>query len=150
MRAPDRTRISADPGGRLYPVLPPLHRRAAAGGERRAHHKRRQLRRFPDAAVAHPQSPQRPSFPEPPRRQPVKPVTVSTLREMKRRGEKIACLPAYDYSFASLLDRAGVDMIMVGDSLGMVIQGHDTTLPVSVADMVYHSRCVARGVNRAR
>ncbi len=79
----------------------------------------------------------------------MKPVTVSTLREMKRRGEKIACLTAYDYSFASLLDRAGVDMIMVGDSLGMVIQGHDTTLPVSIADMVYHSRCVARGVDRA-
>ncbi len=79
----------------------------------------------------------------------MKPVTVSTLREMKRRGEKITCLTAYDYSFASLLDRAGVDMIMVGDSLGMVMQGHDTTLPVSVADMVYHSRCVARGVDRA-
>ena len=79
----------------------------------------------------------------------MKPVTVSTLREMKRRGEKITCLTAYDYSFASLLDRAGVDMIMVGDSLGMVMQGHDTTLPVSVADMVYHSRCVARGVERA-
>jgi len=79
----------------------------------------------------------------------VKPVTVSTLREMKRRGEKITCLTAYDYSFASLLDRAGVDMIMVGDSLGMVMQGHDTTLPVSVADMAYHSRCVARGVERA-
>lgn len=79
----------------------------------------------------------------------MKPVTISTLREMKRRGEKITCLTAYDYSFASLLDRAGVDMIMVGDSLGMVMQGHDTTLPVSVADMVYHSRCVARGVERA-
>ncbi|MDO8597445.1 MAG: 3-methyl-2-oxobutanoate hydroxymethyltransferase, partial [Sulfuricaulis sp.] len=66
-----------------------------------------------------------------------------------RRGEKITCLTAYDYSFASLLDRAGIDMVMVGDSLGMVMQGHDSTLPVSVADMVYHSRCVARGVNRA-
>jgi len=79
----------------------------------------------------------------------VKPVTLTTLKEMKRRGEKIACLTAYDYSFASLLDNAGVDMVMVGDSLGMVMQGHDTTLPVSVADMVYHSRCVARGVKRA-
>jgi 3-methyl-2-oxobutanoate hydroxymethyltransferase len=79
----------------------------------------------------------------------VKPVTLTTLREMKRRGEKITCLTAYDYSFASLLDNAGIDMIMVGDSLGMVMQGHDTTLPVSVADMVYHARCVARGAKRA-
>ncbi len=79
----------------------------------------------------------------------MKPVTLTTLKEMKRRGEKIACLTAYDYSFASLLDNAGIDMIMVGDSLGMVMQGHETTLPVSVADMVYHSRCVARGTKRA-
>jgi 3-methyl-2-oxobutanoate hydroxymethyltransferase len=79
----------------------------------------------------------------------VKPVTLTTIREMKRRGEKITCLTAYDYSFASLLDTAGIDMIMVGDSLGMVMQGHDSTLPVSVADMVYHARCVARGTKRA-
>jgi len=79
----------------------------------------------------------------------VKPVTLTTIREMKRRGEKITCLTAYDYSFASLLENAGIDMIMVGDSLGMVMQGHDSTLPVSVADMVYHARCVARGAKRA-
>ncbi|MBI5612306.1 MAG: 3-methyl-2-oxobutanoate hydroxymethyltransferase [Gammaproteobacteria bacterium] len=79
----------------------------------------------------------------------MKPVTLATLRQMKPAGEKIACLTAYDYSFASLLDRSGVDLIMVGDSLGMVIQGHDTTLPVTLADMIYHSRCVARGVARA-
>jgi 3-methyl-2-oxobutanoate hydroxymethyltransferase len=79
----------------------------------------------------------------------VKPVTLATVREMKRRGEKITCLTAYDYSFASLLDAAGIDMVMVGDSLGMVMQGHDSTLPVSVADMVYHARCVARGTKRA-
>ena len=79
----------------------------------------------------------------------MKPVTLTTLKDMKRQDEKIACLTAYDYSFASLLDRAGVDMIMVGDSLGMVMQGHESTLPVSVADMVYHGRCVARGVERA-
>lgn len=79
----------------------------------------------------------------------MKPVTLVTLREMKVKGEKIACLTAYDYSFANLLDSAGVDLIMVGDSLGMVIQGHDSTLPVSVADMVYHSRCAAAGVRRA-
>jgi len=68
---------------------------------------------------------------------------------MKRRGERISCLTAYDYSFAALLDRAGVDMIMVGDSLGMVMQGNETTLPVSLAEMVYHCRCVARGTARA-
>ncbi|OGI43083.1 MAG: 3-methyl-2-oxobutanoate hydroxymethyltransferase [Candidatus Muproteobacteria bacterium RBG_16_65_31] len=79
----------------------------------------------------------------------MKRVTLATLRELKRAGEKIACLTAYDYSFAALLERAGVDLIMVGDSLGMVVQGHDTTLPVSLAEMVYHSRCVARGVQRA-
>jgi len=79
----------------------------------------------------------------------VKPATVATLQAMKQKGEKIACLTAYDYSFASLLDRAGVDLVMVGDSLGMVVQGHESTLPVSVAEMVYHTRCVARGVQRA-
>ena len=79
----------------------------------------------------------------------MKPVTLITLKDMKRRGEKKACLTAYDFTFASRLDRAGVDLIMVGDSLGMVMQGHETTLPVSVADMVYHSRCAARGIRRA-
>jgi 3-methyl-2-oxobutanoate hydroxymethyltransferase len=79
----------------------------------------------------------------------MKTVTIQTLREMKRVGDKIACLTAYDFSFASLLDRAGVDLVMVGDSLGMVIQGHDTTLPVSVAHVAYHTRCVARGLSRA-
>ena len=79
----------------------------------------------------------------------MKSITLATLREMKAKGEKIACLTAYDYSFARLLDATGVDLIMVGDSLGMVMQGHDSTLPVSVAEMVYHSRCVARGVKRA-
>lgn len=79
----------------------------------------------------------------------MKPITLLALREMKRRGEKIACLTAYDYSFASLLDNAGVDAVMVGDSLGMVMQGHDSTLPVSLAEVVYHSRCVARGARRA-
>lgn len=79
----------------------------------------------------------------------MKPVTVLTLRDMKRAGEKIACLTAYDFSFASMLDRAGVDLVMVGDSLGMVMQGHESTLPVSIADMVYHGACVARGLTRA-
>jgi 3-methyl-2-oxobutanoate hydroxymethyltransferase len=79
----------------------------------------------------------------------VKPASLATLKEMKRAGAKIACLTAYDYSFASLLDRAGVDLVMVGDSLGMVMQGHDSTLPVTMADMIYHTQCVARGVQRA-
>ena len=77
------------------------------------------------------------------------PVTIHTLLQMKQAGEKIACMTAYDYSFASLLDRNGLDMVMVGDSLGMVIQGHQHTLPVTLNDMAYHSRCVARGIKRA-
>lgn len=76
-------------------------------------------------------------------------TTVSTLRKMKRDGEKIACLTAYDASFAAVLDEAGVDVILVGDSLGMVVQGHDSTVPVKVEDMVYHSRAVASRCRRA-
>jgi len=76
------------------------------------------------------------------------PVNVSTLHKMKHDGEKIACLTAYDASFAVLLDRAGVDLVLVGDSLGMVIQGHETTVPVTMDDMVYHSRAVARALFR--
>lgn len=79
----------------------------------------------------------------------MKTITLTTLREMKRTGEKIACLTAYDASFARLLDEAGVDLLMVGDSLGMVIQGHGSTLPVTVADMIYHTRNVRRGARRA-
>ena len=77
------------------------------------------------------------------------PVNVSTLRDMKQAREPIACLTAYDASFAQLVDLAGTDVVLVGDSLGMVIQGLDTTVPVTVDDMVYHSRCVARGLRRA-
>ena len=77
------------------------------------------------------------------------PVNVSTLRTMKSEGEPIACLTAYDASFAVLVDAAGVDLVLVGDSLGMVIQGHDTTVPVTVQDVVYHSRAVSRGLRRA-
>jgi 3-methyl-2-oxobutanoate hydroxymethyltransferase len=77
------------------------------------------------------------------------PVSVSTLREMKQAREPIACLTAYDASFAELVDLAGADVVLVGDSLGMVIQGLDTTVPVTIADMVYHSRCVARGLRHA-
>jgi len=77
-----------------------------------------------------------------------KPVTISTLAEMKAAAEPIACLTAYDASFAALVDDAGVDLVLVGDSLGMVVQGHDTTVPVSMQDMVYHTRCVSRGLHR--
>src|SRR5471032_1220294 len=76
------------------------------------------------------------------------PVTLGTLERMKERGEKIACLTAYDASFAVLLDAAGVDVVLAGDSLGMVIQGHDTTVPVTMDHMVYHCAAVARGLNR--
>lgn len=76
-------------------------------------------------------------------------VTVPQIGDMKQRGEKIACLTAYDASLAGVLDRQGVDIILVGDSLGMVVQGRTSTLPVSVDDMVYHTRCVARARKRA-
>ncbi len=73
------------------------------------------------------------------------PVNVSTLGKMKAEGEKISAITCYDASFAVLVDEAGVDLVLVGDSLGMVIQGHDTTVPVTMDDIVYHSR-----VRRAR
>jgi 3-methyl-2-oxobutanoate hydroxymethyltransferase len=76
------------------------------------------------------------------------PVTLNTIGQMKQRGEKIACLTAYDASFAALLDAGGVEVVLVGDSLGMVIQGHDTTVPVTMDHMVYHSAAVARGLHR--
>src|SRR5690606_23595926 len=77
------------------------------------------------------------------------PVNVTTLAEMKAAREPIACLTAYDASFAQLVDMAGTDVVLVGDSLGMVIQGHDTTVPVTVDDVIYHCRNVARGIQRA-
>jgi 3-methyl-2-oxobutanoate hydroxymethyltransferase len=77
------------------------------------------------------------------------PVNVSTLRKMKQDGEPIACLTAYDASYAALIDAASVDVVLVGDSLGMVIQGHDTTVPVTVDHVIYHTRAVARGLRRA-
>jgi len=77
------------------------------------------------------------------------PVNVSTLRTMKEKGEPIACLTAYDASYAALVDAAGVDVVLVGDSLGMVIQGHDTTVPVTVNNIIYHTKMVARGLRRA-
>lgn len=79
----------------------------------------------------------------------MKSVTLSTLRKMKKEENRITCLTVYDYSFASLLDRAGIDVVLVGDSLGMVMQGHDSTLPVTVDEITYHSLCVTRGARRA-
>ena len=76
-------------------------------------------------------------------------ITVPRLRQMKTDGERIVALTAYDASFARLLDANGVDVVLVGDSLGMVVQGHKSTLPVTVADIVYHSACVARGLRNA-
>jgi 3-methyl-2-oxobutanoate hydroxymethyltransferase len=74
-----------------------------------------------------------------------KPLTLHRLREMHATGEKIAMLTCYDASFARVLDEAQVDCLLVGDSLGMVVQGHATTVPVTLADMAYHVACVARG-----
>ena len=72
-------------------------------------------------------------------------VTLTTLQSLKQSGEKITMLTCYDATFAQAASQAGVEVLLVGDSLGMVLQGHDSTLPVSVADMVYHVACVKRG-----
>ena len=77
---------------------------------------------------------------------PVKPISLTTLFEMKTRGEKIAMLTCYDASFSALLDTQHVDCILVGDSLGNVIQGQRTTIPVQMSDMVYHTKAVLRGL----
>lgn len=79
----------------------------------------------------------------------LKPLSITDLAAMKQRGEKISCLTAYDASFSALIDKVGIDMILVGDSLGMVIQGHSTTLPVTIKDMVYHTHCVSKARQRA-
>ena len=78
-----------------------------------------------------------------------KPWTVPALADAKREGRRLVMLTAYDNSFARVLDANGVDLVLIGDSLGMVVQGHDSTLPVTVDDIVYHTRAVARGLNRA-
>lgn len=77
------------------------------------------------------------------------PLTVPGFRRMKAQGQRIVCLTAYDASFAASMDAAGVDLVLVGDSLGMVVQGHASTLPVTVDQMVYHCSAVARGLRRA-
>ena len=76
-------------------------------------------------------------------------MTVPEVRGMKEKGEKIVCLTAYDYCLARILDETGIDLLLVGDSLGTVVQGHDSTLPVTVDDMIYHTRAVVRGRRRA-
>lgn len=89
------------------------------------------------------------THPQPPATSARKPVSLPRLREMRTAGEPIAMLTCYDASFARLLDAAGVDCVLVGDSLGMVVQGLDSTLPVTVAEVAYHTRCVARGLSAA-
>ncbi len=76
------------------------------------------------------------------------PVNVATLQRMKAEGEKIASITCYDASFAALVDEADADLVLVGDSLGMVIQGHDTTVPVTLDNIIYHCRAVAMGLSR--
>jgi len=79
----------------------------------------------------------------------IKKVTTRKIQEMKDSGEKITALTAYDFLIARLCDRAGIDIILVGDSLGNVFQGHITTLPVTLDEMIYHTKAVQRGVKRA-
>jgi 3-methyl-2-oxobutanoate hydroxymethyltransferase len=76
-------------------------------------------------------------------------VTITTIKEMKRQGEKIPVLTAYDYITASIIDEAGVPLILVGDSLGMVVLGYDSTIPVTMADMLHHTKAVVRGTKKA-
>ena len=76
-------------------------------------------------------------------------ITLSTLHKMVQEGNRITQLTCYDASFAALLDAAGVETLLIGDSLGNVLQGHDSTLPVSLRDICYHTQCVARGAKRA-
>lgn len=78
----------------------------------------------------------------------IKKVTTHTLQKMKTNGEKISMLTAYDFSFAKIFDHAGIDIILVGDSASNVMAGHETTLPITLDQMIYHAQCVVRGVDR--
>jgi 3-methyl-2-oxobutanoate hydroxymethyltransferase len=78
-----------------------------------------------------------------------KKITTKVIATMKKNGSRIACLTAYDYITARLLDQSGIDLILVGDSLGMVFQGQETTLPVTLDEIIYHAKTVVRGVDRA-
>ena len=79
----------------------------------------------------------------------VKRVTVNTLHQMKQTGEKISMLTAYDFTMASILDEAGIDVMLVGDSASNVIAGHETTLPITLDQLIYHTSCVVRGISRS-
>jgi len=79
----------------------------------------------------------------------IKRITTHSLQEMKRKGEKIACLTSYDYSMAKIVDTAGVELILVGDSASNVMAGHETTLPITLDNMIYHAQAVVKGVKRA-
>src|ERR1700690_847478 len=78
-----------------------------------------------------------------------KKVTTHTLQEMKRKGEKISMLTAYDYTMAKIIDHAGIDVILVGDSASNVMHGHETTLPITLEEMISHASSVVRAVDRA-
>src|SRR5437868_12790439 len=78
----------------------------------------------------------------------IRKVTTNTLQRMKARGEKISMLTAYDFSFAKIIDSAGIDVILVGDSASNVMAGHETTLPITLDQMIYHACSVIRGINR--
>jgi 3-methyl-2-oxobutanoate hydroxymethyltransferase len=78
----------------------------------------------------------------------IKKVTTNTLQKMKTAGEKIAMLTAYDFSFAKIIDGAGVDVILVGDSASNVMAGHETTVPITLEQIIYHAQCVVRGIDR--
>ena len=77
-------------------------------------------------------------------------VTIQTIQSKKDRGERITCLTAYDYASARLVDEAGIDLVLVGDSLAMVMLGHENTMSVTVEEMLHHTRAVRRGVKRAQ
>lgn len=79
----------------------------------------------------------------------IKKITTHTLLKMKATGEKISMITAYDYSFARLFDEAGIDVVLVGDSASNVMAGHETTVPITLDQMIYHAQCVVRGINRS-
>src|SRR6187455_811951 len=79
----------------------------------------------------------------------IKKITTNTLQKMKASGEKISMLTAYDFSFAKIIDNAGIDVILVGDSASNVMAGHETTLPVTLDHMIYHASAVVRAVSKA-
>src|ERR1700749_2159196 len=78
----------------------------------------------------------------------IKKITTNTLQKMKVSGEKISMITAYDFSFAQIFDKAGIDIILVGDSASNVMAGHETTLPITLEQMIYHAQSVVRGVDR--